>query len=305
MLQIATIEPVLCPICGHGLSWPVPFRRVAKVDAWRKEAGETSLYEWRLCRRCGNAYPSIQPSLAILRRIWEESRVTEPSDARTSQAVWKSRHNAARISAKRSFALFAARASHSPGRFLDIACGLGETVRYFGDHGWDAEGIDADPGMAPVHRQLGICARIGQFETMEIAGDYDIIHIAHAIYFVTEPMRFLGAVRKRLASGGLLGIVLADFMSDADPGLPSYVHSFFPTAASMRYALALAGFETVLTRSWAGSIYIAARPAEAPLPSVHPARIRLGYLTKPVRYAVLGRPYLALRRAAKFVLRRE
>ena len=34
-------------------------------------------------------------------------------------------------------------------RFLDIGCGLGETVRIFADNGWDAEGVDADPSTAP------------------------------------------------------------------------------------------------------------------------------------------------------------
>lgn len=282
----------------------MPYRHEAHIDAWRAEAGDTAAYDWRLCRRCGNAYPSFQPSLAVLRRVWGKSRAIEPSAA-NADAAWTARRNAARICAERSFALFTARSPRGPGRFLDIGCGLGETVRYFADHGWDAEGIDADPSMAPYHRRLGISTRIGQFEAMEIAGVYDIIHIAHAIYFVTEPMRFIKAVRGKLAPGGLFCVVLADFMAAFDPGLPSYAHSFFPTAASMRYALALAGFETILTRSWSGSIYLATRPAEASLPSVHPALIRLGYLTKPMRYAILGRPYLALRKAVKRMLGRE
>jgi SAM-dependent methyltransferase len=304
MPPIKKTKPLACPICGYGASWPMPYRRDTSFDAWRVKAGDTAPYDWRLCRRCGNAYPSFQPGIEVLRHIWEENRVIPSSDMRTPEEVWAARHAAARKCAERSFALFAARSARSPGRFLDIGCGPGDTVRHFADHGWDAEGIDADPNMAPVHRRLGIRSQIGQFETMQTAGGYDIIHIAHAIYFITEPMRFLGAVRERLAPGGVFGIVLADFMATFDPGLPSYPHSFFPTAASMRYALALAGFETVSSRVWAGSVYLAARPAQVPLPTVHLALIRLGYFTKPARYALLGRPYLALRRAAKSVLRR-
>lgn len=74
----------------------------------------------------------------------------------------------------------------------------------------------------------------------------------------------------------------------------------------MRYALALGGFEVVRTRRQSGSIYIAARPAAAPkLPPVHPAVARHLHNTKPLRYALLGRPYLALRQFAAKILRRR
>jgi SAM-dependent methyltransferase len=191
-----------------------------------------------------------------------------------------------------------------PGRFLDVGCGLGETVRLFGDKGWDAEGIDADPSTERFHREAGIRARIGQFEEVETASSYDLIQIAHAIYFITDPMAFIHKVRERLAPGGVFGVVLADLMANADPSLPSYAHTFFPTGSSMRYALALAGFEVVLSKKLSGSIYIAARQAVSPtLPHVSPATIRLLYQTKRLRYAVIGRPYLALRQAAKTLLK--
>jgi len=273
------------------------------VDAWRAEAGDHAAYAWHLCSRCGNAYPSAQPDLRVLRRIWEVNRSIE--EPHQEQAVWQYRQSISRVGAERSYRLFAPLAARQPGRFLDIACGLGETVRKFSSQGWDSEGVDADASMERFHCQLGIRARIGQFEQLEFGQDYDIIHIAHAIYFITNPLEFMHTVRERLAPNGLFCIVLADFMLNHDPGLPSYAHSFFPTASSMRYALALAGFETVLSRRLAGSIYIAARPASnPPLPRVWPAAIRLGYLTKRLRYALIGRPYLALRRLVKFVLRR-
>ncbi len=176
-------------------------------------------------------------------------------------------------------------------------------MRIFDDNGWDAEGIDADPSTARFHRELAIRASIGQFEQLEAVTGYDLIHIGHAVYFITDPMSFIRSVHARLAPGGLFCIVLADFMASADAGLPSYTHTFFPTDASMRYALALAGFEVVLRKTVSSSIYIAARPASVPrLPTVWPARILLLYRTKSVRHTVLGRPYLALRQLAKRLL---
>ena len=88
-------------------------------------------------------------------------------------------------------------------------------------------------------------------------------------------------------------------MANADSGRPSYSLTFYPTAASMRYALALAGFEVVKTSRQSGSIFMAARAAAAPkLPHVAPAMTLLLHRTKSARYALLGRPYLALRQFA-------
>lgn len=297
---------MVCPICGEHRFWFIAFARNADVERWRAEAGDHADYDWRLCHRCGNAYPAHQPEIGVLQRIWAVNRADECRTANARKELWAYRRAISRVGAARSFRLFAPLAAKHGGHFLDIACGLGDTVRIFADNGWEAEGIDADPTTANFHRELGIRARIGAFEQAELQGSYDIIHIAHAVYFVTNPMDFLRGVRARLAPGGLFCIVLADFMATADANLPSYVHTFFPTGASMRYALALAGFDVVLNKRQSGSIYIAARPAPAPsTPRISPAAILLLYRTKALRHAALGRPYLALRRIAKRLLGRR
>jgi SAM-dependent methyltransferase len=295
-----------CPICGESSFWGIPFNRDAQIESWRAKLGDQAPYDWRLCRRCGNGYPSQQPDLRVLQRSWAANREDNGLSPAERERTWSHRRAISRAGAARSYRLFAPLAAGRPGRFLDIACGLGETVRTFAEHGWDAEGIDADPSTEPSHRQLGIRARIGQFEHLDIGDGFDLVHIAHAIYFITDPMRFVRTVRARLASQGLFCVVLADFMANADPGLPSYAHTFFPTASSMRCALALAGFEVILRKSRAGSVFLAARPANSPaMPRVSPTAIRLLYRTKAVRHAALGRPYLALRRLAKVVVRRS
>jgi SAM-dependent methyltransferase len=188
-------------------------------------------------------------------------------------------------------------------RFLDVACGLGATVREFADDGWDAEGIDADVTLRRFHEELGIKSQIGQIETVKLAGTFDLIQIAHAIYFVTDPLAFLMRVKCHLAEGGVLAVVLADFMASDDLGLPGYPHSFFPTASSMRYLLARAGYRVIMCRALSGSIYLAARPGTEPLPRVQPWLIRLGYQTKSLRFALMGRPKLVLGRLAKGLAR--
>jgi SAM-dependent methyltransferase len=295
-----------CPICNSVDSWPIPFAVDPKIERWRREEGDNDPYEWRLCRRCGNGYPSHPPQLRVLQRIWLEHKSTPGLTVDELKHAWTGRRAAARVIATRAFKIFAPLAANSGGRFLDIACGFGETVKRFADRGWDAEGIDADSSIAQVHRDMGIRIRYGQIEDMEVDAGYRIIHIAHAIYFITDPMRFLGEVCKRLATDGVFCVVLSDFFANHDPSLPSYAHTFFPNAASMRYALALAGFETVLCKKLSGSIYIAARPVSATsLPLVSPAWTRLLFRTKDLRFAWLGRPYLGFRRTAKRLLQHD
>jgi len=295
-----------CPICDSVDYWPLTTALDPKIERWRREEGDEAPHEWRLCRRCGNAYPSHQPHLRVLQRIWLEHKSTPGLTVDELKHAWAHRRGAARAIAARSFRIFAPLAGNSERRFLDIACGFGETVKTFADHGWNAEGIDADSSIAEGHREIGIRVRHGQIEEMDLGAGYHIVHIAHAIYFITDPMRFLGEVRKRLAKDGVFCVVLSDFFAHHDPSLPSYAHTFFPNAASMRYALALAGFETIVCKRLSGSIYIAARPTStAKLPFVSPAWTRFLLRTKALRYALIGQPYLAARRAAKFLIGRN
>jgi SAM-dependent methyltransferase len=294
-----------CPICNGAYYWPIPSAFDPMVERWRREEGDEARYEWRLCRRCANAYPSHQPNSRVLQKIWLEHKTTPGRTVAELERAWASRRAAGRVIAARSFNIFAPLAK-STGRFLDIACGFGETVKAFAGHGWEAEGVDADSSIAHLHREMGIHVRYGQIEEMNLGAGYRIIHIAHAVYFITEPMRFLAEVRNCLTADGIFCVVLSDFFAHHDPSLPSYGHTFFPNAASMRYALALSGFETIVCEKISGSIYIAARPGLAINPPfVFPAWTRFLLRTKAGRYALIGRPYLALRRAMKLILGRK
>lgn len=260
--------------------------------------------QWRLCSQCGNGYPVVAPDLPALLQVWARNRVENLDDGAARAAAWEYRKTFSQITARRSYRLFSPLVGNPQAKnMVDIACGLGETVRYFADHGWDAEGVDADPNVATLHRELGIRSHIGQIETMPVRRSYDLIHIAHAVYFITEPLAFLRQVGAMLKPGGVLAVVLANFLASFDCGLPSRQHTFFPTGASMRYALARAGFETFLVRRISGSIYMAARPTpRVALPRVRVRCIHWGYRTKAARYQIIGRPYLALRAMAKRLL---
>lgn len=299
------MDSICCPICRGDTSWPLPFDAGDEARGWLAEAGLSEGYNWRLCRRCGNAFPSRQPSLQILSRIWEANRRLDAFGAKEAEAARAYRIQVSRIGAERAYRLYAPLKGGGPGRFLDIACGLGETVHRFARAGWIAEGIDADPSTKLFHDTLGITSRIGQVEAQRFDGLFDMIQISHAIYFITEPMIFLDTVKRLLASDGIFCVSIADFMAANDISTPNYAHSFFPTAASMRYMLTLAGFQVIFSRRWSGTVYMAARKGAAPLPAVRPALIRLGYQTKELRYNLFAKPLLPFRRLAKRLLRRS
>jgi hypothetical protein len=292
---------VACPICEANESWPISGKLEPYVAAWRSEAGVTRPYSWRLCKTCGNGYPSEPPLPVVLDRYWHANRRVE-GGAEVEEVAWQRRMGFSRVGADRSFKVFAPLHRGAPGHFLDIACGLGETVRKFRDNGWQAEGIDLDASTKRFHDRLGLQTRIGRFETETFTSRYKIIHIAHAIYFITQPMAFLCRIRGQLESNGIFGVVISDFLAAHAQSEPTYAFTFYPCAESMRYALSLAGLNPILTRTIGGSIYIAARPGAVKLSKLDTQRIHWRYQTKKLRFAAIGRPYLAARSLAKRVL---
>lgn len=293
---------IACPICDSSQSWPLRWASDPVIQQWRVDHGDVRDYRWQLCRQCGNGYPSFQPSADLLSFFWNRDRQDAIATDLPKNDVWNVRRVAARRNAARTFNLFTPLHGGAPGRFLDVACGLGETVKFFSDRGWDAKGIDVDPALKRFHDEIGIESEIAHIENATIDGKYDIIHISHAIYFITYPSEFLKRLRASLQPDGLLCIVLANFLAPEDPGLPGYAHSFLPTAGPMRYALALAGYRTISCRRKGGSIYIAACVEDVPVPRVYPRLVRLRFQTKALRYAVIGRPKLLLHRIAKNIL---
>lgn len=293
-----------CPLCGSNERWPMSWSADLAVQQWRADHGDVRPYGWSLCKQCGNGYPAFQPSSDLLSFFWNRDRQDGFDSGAQGQAAWGARRAASQRNAARNFNTFTPMHVGAPGRFIDIACGMGETVKYFSDLGWDSCGIDADPALKRFHEWIGIRSELSQIEVAEIDGKFDIIHISHAIYFITNPDGFLKRLQSSLTPEGLLCIVISNFLAPEDPSLPGYAHSFLPTAASMRYALVKAGYKVVFSRKKSGSIYIAARKAEDRLPQVYPCIIRLGYRTKALRYSLIGRPKLLLHRIAKMVLSR-
>lgn len=302
MTRSASSESVAtCPICGDPASWSIPF--------FDEESGETikrsSGYHWRLCRQCGTAYPFPAPSLPELQAYWNRNRV-EGDTAPVTEAVWQWRLQASRVWAQRTYDFVLPHVRSKTRRFLDIACGLGATVALFGEKGWKAEGVDADPNVWQFHERLGIKTTIGQIECLNSFGEYNLIAISHAIYFIGDPKGFVQRVKSLLSNDGLFLVTLSDLMSVFCDGKPQYVHTWYPTQESLSYLLEQEGFKILGTHAISGSIMVLAKLQtlqDRQTPKSHPYWVYARFLSHSLRYKLVGLPLIKTARIIKKILR--
>lgn len=299
MTQAAKTEQIKCPVCARVGSWPIAF-----VD---EQSGKTLIrsadYHWSLCRTCGTAYPYPEPQLTDLQAYWNRNRIDE-DEACVTENVWQERLKNSFIWARRTYGFVTPFVQNRRNRILDIACGLGATVAYFEEKGWDAEGIDADPNARQFHQRLGIRATIGQVENIDSLGNYDLISIAHAIYFISNPKGFVQRVRQLLNYDGLFCVTLSDLLSSFSNGMPGYVHTWYPTAQSLKYLLVQEGFEILDMRTTHGSIMLLAK-VDAFNKTKLKANPRLAwfrFVTHSMRYRLIGRPVLRMVSGIKRIL---
>ena len=284
-----TCEPV-CPLCGSKKSWTIPFFCHEADVVVRRGNG----YHWRLCLICGNGFPSSEPTLAELQIYWNRNRI-DSAEAPVTEEIWRYRLAVSRVWAQRSYDFVAPFVHSDSRRFLDVACGLGETVALFQEHGWQAEGVDADPNVKVFHERLGIHTTIGQMESVGTSSRFDLVSIAHAIYFITEPRLFVQRVCNMLDEGGIFLVVLSDLLSSLNASDPRYVHTWYPTSYSLAYLLEQEGFEILGCRRVKGSIMVVARRGALACPRAHPYRVYRAYwshLSHGWRHRLIGNPLL-------------
>jgi SAM-dependent methyltransferase len=287
-----------CIICGSLRREPVPHDRIGGISELRRKRG-LQLVDWYLCMDCGNATPEEQPDLGVLDEYWQTNRGSKHD----SEDLWSYREAIARTGADRSWNMFSRlREGQAPGRFLDVGCGLGLTVKRFADGGWKARGIDVDGTVKPWHDRLGIDAVIGQIEHQDWDGAFDLIQVAYAIYFIQDPGAFLAGLRRSLAPGGHVAIVMSDLLAFTQPAAATDAHTFVPTPESLEYALVKAGYRVVMKQRIRDSWFLAATPGDAPLPKIDASAILRRHRTRALRWKLIGYPYAVARQAAARVL---
>ncbi|HEY9639417.1 MAG TPA: class I SAM-dependent methyltransferase [Coleofasciculaceae cyanobacterium] len=144
------------------------------------------------------------------------------------------------------------------GKFLDIGCGSGSTVRAAADMGWDAIGIDIDPNLIELGKaQHGVDLRCTPLLESGFDGNqFHFIRLRDVIEHLPNPYEALLEIKRLLAPGGF--VLIATPNEDALPTQirlllghkrdqvatvppPHHVHGFTPK--TLKRILERAGLE--------------------------------------------------------------
>lgn len=98
-------------------------------------------------------------------------------------------------------------------RFLDIGCSIGGAVEAARQHGFDATGIDLDAesirqALQQFPNNRFLQGTPGEFT--ELGEQFDLIFCTEVLEHIPQPDRFMQAVHRLLAPGGLLYVTTPD-----------------------------------------------------------------------------------------------
>jgi len=96
----------------------------------------------------------------------------------------------------------------APARVLDVGCGSGVLLARMKALGWEASGVEVDPGGVAAALARGVTVHQGQLADAKFpAGHFDAVHSAHVIEHVYDPMSLLRECFRILKPGGTLVIL--------------------------------------------------------------------------------------------------
>lgn len=100
------------------------------------------------------------------------------------------------------------RAPIGPAKVLDVGCGSGVLLARMKSLGWDAEGVELDPGGVTAARARGVRVHQGQLADAKFPDKcFDAVHSAHVIEHVYDPVTLLRECFRILKPGGKLVIL--------------------------------------------------------------------------------------------------
>jgi len=134
-------------------------------------------------------------------------------------------------------------------RLLDVGCGNGQYLITARTLGWDAWGIDPDPGAVAAARSAGLRVEQRGFPDTGLPdGYFDVVTMNHVIEHLHDPVGALREVRRILKPGGTLWIATPNIGSIGGRyyghhwrGLEPPRHLVLFTAASLALACKRAG----------------------------------------------------------------
>jgi len=260
-------ERVDCAVCGSEIVSPARVRppRDDLASALDLPRGRS---RWVVCDGCGLVFQSPRPGPEAVRRLYTGG------DYHTTRGGIPEHY--VQYSLRRSVAAldWARERIGSPGRALDIGCGIGGALVKLRDEGWEVAGIEPDDVMAEVARnRFGIDVRTGVLDEHFVSDeDYDLAYSCHVWEHLADPVATSRAAHSLLAARqGHLMIVVPTFRQVTTLAWSCFTapHTYMFTEVSLANVLDEAGFDVVDHRFQGGAdselwLLARARPAGAP-----------------------------------------
>lgn len=101
-----------------------------------------------------------------------------------------------------------------PGRLLDIGCGNGYLLEAAMNRNWSVEGYDVDSGSTrSVSQRLGVKAYCGDFFSVRVEKNYDLVTMHQVLEHLKEPNKYLSRIRQLLRDDGCLFVAVPNIAS--------------------------------------------------------------------------------------------
>jgi SAM-dependent methyltransferase len=241
-----------CPVCGG--SKAVPFQEI-----YDDRFGHPGLFELARCSDCGHltTQPSLQEGdLASLygtyyprENITPDQVVTEAEKINIAfgklRRWWMGVDNQGQYSV------------HAGEKMLDLGCGSGLSLLQARELGAEAWGIEADPNVDRIARQMNLRIHQGNLHDEPFEGtSFDLIVLNQVIEHIPEPDKALKVIRGRLNAGGRVVMVFPNVNSLwcrlnglkwINWHIPYHLHHF--TLASFTRMAKRCGFRVVRSRT--------------------------------------------------------
>ncbi|MDC7220863.1 MAG: class I SAM-dependent methyltransferase [Spirochaetales bacterium] len=146
------------------------------------------------------------------------------------------------------------------GPLLDIGCATGSLIRWLGERGWEAEGLEICSASAERARSGGQKVYELPLEKAALSAEaYSVIHSSHVIEHVNDPRSFVREIHRLLMPGGYFlcvtpntasfqGVVKKEKWRSAIAD-----HLILFSARRLKKLLEQEGFRIIARKTWGGA----------------------------------------------------
>lgn len=197
-------------------------------------------YDLIQCKACGFIHTFPQPSIQILRKIYNESYSYEVHKIICGEKQFRAK-NTANILYKH----------FSPRTVLDCGCMFGNILAAFESLGVRGKGVEPSPKAAGIARNLGLHVDCNTVEEFLSSGDgvFDLILLSHSLEHLQSPLDVLTRFKRHLSPQGHLAVIVPNTQASTAKLFQKYwgywqvpVHLQHYNAQSLTFLLRNAGY---------------------------------------------------------------